>query len=142
MTFSEIQKLYRTKHDPAERMDLISAILQIEEADWRTVEVFVSTVLLEDTNSIVRHEAAFVLGDLREKGRIGDELGAAALQKAALSDKSPTVRHEVAEAIYCFGGTQVETTLRQLLNDEIEDVRLTAAMSLTWHSQYMAQFAK
>jgi HEAT repeat protein len=61
------------------------------------------------------------------------------LQRAAVSDKSPIVRHEAAEAIYCFGGDRIEAILNQLLEDEIEDVRLTAAMSLAWRRRFMAR---
>lgn len=132
MTLSEIEIKYNTESDPADRMNLITCLLQLEGVDWALVEAFAANVLLADENPIIRHEAAFVLGDLRESGRIGDGLGATALHHAATLDVSPTVRHEAAEAMHCFAGEKIELALHQLLSDPVEDVRLTAAMSLSW----------
>jgi hypothetical protein len=136
MTLLEIEELYAKKSDPSERMELVSALLRVEESDWRLVEAFAARILLEDVNPVVRHEAAFVLGELRETGRIGDELGRSALQTAAIADPSPIVRHEAAESVYCFRGESVDAVLQKLLHDETEDVRLTAAMSLSWRNRY------
>ena len=136
MKLSEIQILYQASDDPSERMEYISALVDIEQADWSLIEAFAASALLTDDNPIVRHEAAFVLGELRETDRISDEVGAAALRQAAQLDISAVVRHEATEALYCFCGDSIDATLRQCLEDEDEDVRLTAAMSLSWRDRW------
>lgn len=136
-TLLELEERYYSEADPAERMDLISSLLCLVETDWRFVENFAARVILDDDNQIVRHEAAFVLGELRETGRIAEGVGAAALLKAATCDKSPVVRHEAAEAIYCFNSASVDQILTQLLCDEVEDVRVTAAISLSWRRKFL-----
>jgi HEAT repeat protein len=142
MTLSEIEKLYAENNEPSVRMEFVSELLRVKDSDWRLVEKFAAKVLLEDANPIVRHEAAFVLGELRETGRIGDGLGATALQAAAISDTSSIVRHEAAESVYCFRGESVDAVLLKLLDDEIEDVRLTAAMSISWRNRHKTWLTK
>ena len=136
MKFCEIQHFYRASADPSARMEFVSLLIDVEEASWESVEAFAVEVLLKESNPIVRHEAAFVLGELRERGRIADDIGAAALRHAAEFDQSVVVRHEAAEAIYCFQGDMIDETLRRLLNDTNEDVRLTASMSLSWRERW------
>ncbi len=83
--------------------------------------------LKEDPDSIVRHECAFVLGE------VGAKEGVPALAEAALKDKSPLVRHESAEALGWIPTKESAEALQKALEDPIEEVRLTAKMSLNIH---------
>lgn len=136
MTLSEIKRSYsQADSDASLRMDLVREIHRLEDCDWKDAELFLCQVLSSDPDPIVRHEAAFFLGELRASYRIGDELASIKLCEAAISDSSIVVRHEAAEALYPFNGDQVKQTLDRLLGDPSEDVRFTAAISILRHKR-------
>ena len=118
-------------HSPARRMDLIEE-LQREgyDLDRGDLERFLVEVLGMDPDPIVRHEAAFAMGRLKTRDRIGGNVAAPALCASACKDSSLVVRHEATETLHCFEGKEVERTLVRLFHDDDPDIRATAAISL------------
>ena len=84
----------------------------------------IGKVLKDDYNALVRHEAAFSLGQLGYTG------GIAALADAVRSDPSLFVRHEAAVALGVIGSEEARKTLDAALGDESEEVRDSAAVAL------------
>lgn len=84
----------------------------------------ISKVLKFDENPLVRHEAAFSLGQLGFTG------GIAALSDSVRSDPSFFVRHEAAVALGVIGSEEARITLNDALNDENEEVRQSAMIAL------------
>jgi HEAT repeat protein len=84
----------------------------------------IGKVLRDDGNALVRHEAAFSLGQL------GYTSGIAALTEAVRSDPSLFVRHEAAVALGVIGSETARNTLDAALEDESEEVRESAAVAL------------
>ncbi len=81
-------------------------------------------VLLRDIDPLVRHEAAFSLG------QIGLSSGNWALQRALATDAEAIVRHESAAALGSVGSPSSEESLRLALEDKDEIVRNSARASL------------
>lgn len=98
------------------------------------LEHVVTHALLEalrsDDNAVVRHEAAFILGQFSE--RLGDdEQGVIqALMAAAAQDVSTVVRHEAIEALGWFQRPQVVVFVATLVESSCHDVKDTAIVSL------------
>ena len=132
MTLEELNKTFATADDPADRMDMLEQLMAAACLPWNDVAAFLSRVLTDDPNSVVRHEAAFALGELRGSGRIGSDSGAEELCQAALHDRSIVVRHEATEALYGYAGQFVDDTLKLLLSDPSDEIRETAAISISW----------
>ena len=84
----------------------------------------ISRVLENDKNALVRHEAAFSLGQL------GYPSATAALSNAVKSDPSYFVRHEAAIALGVIGSEDARETLNEALKDESEEVRESAIIAL------------
>ncbi len=84
----------------------------------------ISRVLENDMNALVRHEAAFSLGQL------GYTAATAALSNAVKSDPSYFVRHEAAIALGVIGSEDARETLNEALKDESEEVRESAIIAL------------
>lgn len=141
MSLSRLIATFANAGEPAERMDVIDAVAQLDLASWDSAASFLADVLLHDPDPVVRHEAAFALGELQRHGQITGSRGEEELCLAASKDLSVLVRHEAAEALYCFPGARCEVVLKELLNDESEDVRLTAAISLAWRKEHFGELA-
>jgi HEAT repeat protein len=84
----------------------------------------ISRVLENDKNALVRHEAAFSLGQL------GYTAATAALSNAVKSDPSYFVRHEAAIALGVIGSEDARETLNEAVKDESEEVRESAIIAL------------
>lgn len=84
----------------------------------------IGKVLKYDNNALVRHEAAFSLGQL------GYRSGIPALTDAVRSDSSFFVRHEAAVALGVIGSEEARKTLSEALKDESEEVRESAVVAL------------
>lgn len=84
----------------------------------------ISRVLESDKNALVRHEAAFSLGQL------GYPAATTALSNAVKSDPSYFVRHEAAVALGVIGSEDARETLNEALKDESEEVRESAIIAL------------
>ncbi len=99
-------------------------------ADSACLEDFLVRVLGTDDHSVVRHEAAFVLGLLQSRGCQLGKKSLDALCRAVNLDKSVIVVHEAAESLGYFDSSKATKTLRQLLRHSHPDVRATAEISL------------
>jgi deoxyhypusine monooxygenase len=84
----------------------------------------ISRVLEDDKNALVRHEAAFSLG------QIGYQTAMPALFNAVKSDPSYFVRHEAAVALGVIGSEEGREILNEALKDESEEVRESAIIAL------------
>ena len=84
----------------------------------------ISRVLESDKNALVRHEAAFSLGQL------GYPAATAALSNAVKSDPSYFVRHEAAVALGVIGCEESREILNEALKDESVEVRESAIIAL------------
>jgi HEAT repeat protein len=84
----------------------------------------ISRVLEGDKNALVRHEAAFSLG------QIGYPTAMPALFNAVKSDPSYFVRHEAAVALGVIGSEEGREILNEALKDESEEVRESAIIAL------------
>ena len=81
-------------------------------------------VLLNDTNELVRHEAAYSLGQM------GYSKAVDALITAMLKDTNPFVRHESAIALGVIGSERARDALMNALHDESVEVRESAIIAL------------
>jgi HEAT repeat protein len=80
--------------------------------------------LREDSSPLVRHEAAFAMGQLEFKSAV------ASLLEAMVKDESVLVRHESAVALGSIGDERARQGLMSALEDVDEDVRLSAEVAL------------
>ncbi len=85
----------------------------------------ISKVLKNDPNELVRHEAAFSLGQM------GYANGIKALEDATKNDSSMFVRHEAAIALGVIGSKDAITTLRKALDDPDKPVVESAVVALS-----------
>ena len=84
----------------------------------------ISKVLKEDVDELVRHEAAFSLGQW------GFTSGIKALSDAVNNDSSLFVRHEAAVALGVIGSEDAREILITTLNDPSEEVKKSAIVAL------------
>jgi len=101
--------------DPADGEFTVSALIQVLE---------------KDVDPIVRHEAAFALYKLYNRGQISGEHALEALCNSAQNDSSVVVRHESAESLGFFRFPQAFEVLNQLAYESEPDVAATARISL------------
>ena len=86
---------------------------------------YVAKVLKNDPNELVRHEAAFSLGQMCYSSGIGH------LEDATVNDPSMFVRHEAAVALGVVGYKSGSDLLERALNDPEESVRHSAVVALS-----------
>ena len=96
---------------------------------------YIATVLKNDSNELVRHEAAFSLGQM------GYSSGTAALEDATKNDSSMFVRHEAAIALGVLGSQKAKQTLEQALDDPDAPVRDSAVVALS-NLEFMEKLSK
>jgi HEAT repeat protein len=102
----------------------------IDRADGEFTEDALIQVLEKDIDPIVRHEAAFTLYKLYNRGQISGERALKSLCNSAYHDVSTVARHESAESLGFFRHPQAFETLNELLKDPNPDVVATARISL------------
>ena len=85
----------------------------------------VASVLKNDENELVRHEAAFSLGQMCLRS------GVPPLEDATRNDPSLFVRHEAAVALGVIGSQDAKATLQKALEDPSEQVRDSAVVALS-----------
>jgi len=93
---------------------------------------YIAKVLKDDTNELVRHEAAFSLGQMCYSN------GIVPLEDATKNDPSVFVRHEAAIALGVMGSKKVRATLENALNDPDKPVRDSAVSNL----EFMEKLSK
>ncbi len=86
---------------------------------------YISKVLKNDLNELVRHEAAFSLGQM------GYSSGIEALEDATKNDSSMFVRHEAAIALGVIGSKDAKQTLQKALHDPDKPVVESAVVALS-----------
>ena len=85
----------------------------------------VAKVLKNDENELVRHEAAFSLGQMGYRSGVGQ------LVDATLNDPSMFVRHEAAIALGVIGTNDAKAALVKALNDPDKSVVESAIVALS-----------
>lgn len=96
---------------------------------------YIAKVLKNDSNELVRHEAAFSLGQM------GYSSGVAPLEDATKNDPSMFVRHEAAIALGVIGSPNATETLEKALDDPDGPVRESAVVALS-NLQFMEKLCK
>ncbi len=96
---------------------------------------YVAKVLKNDENELVRHEAAFSLGQLCYSSAIPP------LNDATLNDPSMFVRHEAAIALGVVGSKDAKETLEKALSDPDKPVVESAIVALS-NIQFMEKLSK
>ncbi len=141
--FSEMEKHYEKKD-----VDFFVKLLDHEDYVVRTratcilVDIggedkvpYIAKVLKNDPNELVRHEAAFSLGQMCYQS------GITSLEDATKNDSSMFVRHEAAIALGVIGSQNSKETLKKALNDPEESVRDSAVVALS-NLQFMENLSK
>ena len=96
---------------------------------------YIAKVLKNDPNELVRHEAAFSLGQMCYQS------GILPLEDATKNDSSMFVRHEAAIALGVIGSQNSKETLEKALNDSEESVRDSAVVALS-NLEFMDKLSK
>ncbi len=96
---------------------------------------YIAKVLKNDPNELVRHEAAFSLGQMCYRS------GIMPLEDATQNDPSIFVRHEAAIALGVIGSQDARKTLEKALDDPAEPVRDSAVVALS-NLQFMEKLSK
>ena len=95
----------------------------------------IAKVLKNDENELVRHEAAFSLGQMCYSSAIPP------LTDATLNDPSMFVRHEAAIALGVVGSQDAKDALEKALNDPDKPVVESAIVALS-NIQFMEKLSK
>ena len=95
----------------------------------------IAKVLKNDRNELVRHEAAFSLGQMSLRS------GIKPLEDATRHDPSLFVRHEAAVALGVIGSQDAKETLQTALQDSSEQVRDSAVVALS-NLKFMESLSK
>ena len=95
----------------------------------------VAKVLKNDSNELVRHEAAFSLGQM------GYSIGVPPLTDATLNDPSMFVRHEAAIALGVIGSKDAKEALVKALDDPDKPVVESAIVALS-NIDFMEKLSK
>jgi HEAT repeat protein len=95
----------------------------------------IAKVLKNDENELVRHEAAFALGQMSYSSAIPP------LTDATLHDSSMFVRHEAAIALGVVGSTAAKESLQKALNDPDKPVVESAIVALS-NIEFMEKLSK
>ena len=95
----------------------------------------IAKVLKHDKNELVRHEAAFSLGQMCLSSGINP------LADATLNDPSMFVRHEAAIALGVVGSKEAKEALEKALNDPDKPVVESAVVALS-NIEFMEKLSK
>ena len=86
---------------------------------------YVAKVLKNDPNELVRHEAAFSIGQMGHRSAVKH------LEDATRNDPSMFVRHEAAIALGVVGAKEARATLEKALDDPTIPVKESAIVALS-----------
>ena len=95
----------------------------------------IAKVLKDDENELVRHEAAFSLGQMCLSSGINP------LAESTLNDPSMFVRHEAAIALGVIGSKEAKDALEKALNDPDKPVVESAVVALS-NIEFMETLSK
>lgn len=111
--------------------DRYRAIFAVRNLKTPEASVALGEALLRDPSALLRHECAYVLGQMQEEASIPF------LAKALSTDEHVMVRHESAEALGAMGGKKVEALLRRALKrDPAVEVKESCELALQ-HLEYL-----
>ena len=96
---------------------------------------YIARVLRDDPNALVRHEAAFSLGQMCYSSGIGP------LAEATVGDPSMFVRHEAAIALGVVGSGDARGVLERALSDKDQSVVESAVVALS-NIEFMEKLSK
>jgi len=96
---------------------------------------YIAKVLKNDENELVRHEAAFSLGQMCYSS------GVEPLVDATLNDPSMFVRHEAAIALGVVGSPKAKESLQKALDDPDKPVVESAVVALS-NLEFMEKLSK
>jgi HEAT repeats len=96
---------------------------------------YIAKVLKHDNNELVRHEAAFSLGQMCLSS------GIPPLADATLNDSSMFVRHEAAIALGVIGSKEAKAVLEKALKDPDKPVADSAVVALS-NIEFMEKLSK
>jgi HEAT repeat protein len=111
------------------------AVCILVDMGGEDVVPYIASVLKEDSNELVRHEAAFSLGQMCLRS------GISPLEDATRNDPSLFVRHEAAVALGVIGSQDAKETLQKALEDSSEQVRDSAVVALS-NLKFMERLCK
>jgi len=126
----KLTQILRNERDESIRWDSvwlageITSVIDIDDPMFAEIADLMAWVLLHDDNAIVRHEAAFQIGVRNMRAKIPDMIN------SARNDKSELVRHEVIESLGMMRAHESKETLRSMIEDPNEVVRVTAVFVL------------
>ncbi len=112
---NELIKIYWDL-DGVPRYHIIVSFIEHNRTD---VLGFLKKVLSEDTSELIRHEAAFGIGQM------GDSTQQFALADSLKNDTSAIVRHEAAIALATVGSRQSIGVLQEVISDASEEEVVT-----------------
>jgi len=119
----KLHRLYK-KFISLEDADRFFIVNNLSESDNDVSRTLLEKVLINDSNKVVRHEAAFSLG------YIGDELTPESLRQAISSDESILVRHEAIMALSEVGSFEDMEFIEQVgSSDDNEEVILSCKVA-------------
>jgi HEAT repeat protein len=102
----------------------IHSVCMLADMKNETAVPLLCRALREDSSPLVRHEGAFALGQLGFKSAVPS------LLEAMDKDPSVLVRHESAVALGSIGDERAREGLMRRIDDQDEDVRLSAEVAL------------
>lgn len=128
---TDVSALRRTLLDPRTPLfERFRALFGLRNLDSDAAALALGQGLLSDPSALVRHECAYVLGQLQRAVVV------AHLTRALERDSSPMVRHEAAEALGAIGTPDVIPLLRRFLEDPVVEVRESCELALA-HIKYL-----
>lgn len=142
-TFAEMERRYEQKNvayfiDLLDHDDYVirtrSTCVLVDFGGEDKVE-YIAKVLKHDPNELVRHEAAFSLGQM------GYSSGIKHLEHAVSSDPSMFVRHEAAIALGVIGNKEAKIVLEKALDDPDKPVVDSAIVALS-NIDFMEKLSK
>ncbi|MDE1861709.1 MAG: HEAT repeat domain-containing protein [Thaumarchaeota archaeon] len=142
-TLSEMEERYEKKDKDyfvkmLESGDFVircRAVCILVDMGGEDVVPHIARVLKNDANELVRHEAAFSLGQMCLRS------GIKPLEDATMGDPSLFVRHEAAVALGVIGSQDARETLQRALDDSSEQVRDSAVVALS-NLKFMERLCK
>ncbi|GDZ92487.1 phycocyanin alpha phycocyanobilin lyase related protein [Planktothrix agardhii CCAP 1459/11A] len=109
--FDDLQNIYNTTPEWLLKLSIVAAVGSIEEP--RAFELLETA--LQDDNSLIQTVAISALGELGDRRAVP-------LLVPYVTNSDWQIRHRVAQASSRLGGSEVETMLKQLAEDEVEIV--------------------
>lgn len=128
--FEKCEQILKNEKDESKRWDAVWLIGELAEKKdpndsmFQNVSNVLEWVLLNDTNSVVKHEACFQVAarNMREKIPV--------LVNTALYNTSILAKHEAIESLGLMRAYEAEPLIRKALDDPSADVRETALFVL------------